>query len=190
MESIGSTEMIYQLSEEYYVRTLRDGDIDGPYPKWFEDQDVSRYNSHGKFFKTEDVFRNFIKSSNSESRIVWAICHKNDGHIGNISLDKISFINRNADYVVIIGNKAHWKKGVAFIASQIIIRHGFNKLNLKRIWCSTAGLNLPMQALAKKLGMIQEGRRRSQFYFEGKWDDMVEYGLLKEECSFLETNMK
>jgi RimJ/RimL family protein N-acetyltransferase len=185
LESNGGIEMIYQLSEEYYVRTLREADLAGSYPSWFEDQDVSRYNSHGKFFKTEDDFRNFMKTSNSENRVVWAICHKKDGHIGNVSLDKISFINRNADYVVIIGNKIHWKKGIAFMASQAIIRHGFNKLNLKRIWCATASSNLPMQALAKKLGMIQEGCRRSHFYFDGKWDDMVEFGMLKNECSFL-----
>jgi RimJ/RimL family protein N-acetyltransferase len=107
------------------------------------------------------------------------------GILNLVSLDKISFVNRNADYVVIIGNKAHWKKGVAFMASQAIIKHGFNKLNLKRIWCATASSNIPMQALAKRLGMMQEGCRRSHFYFDGKWDDMVEFGILKDECSFL-----
>ena len=177
--------MIYQLNEEYYVRTLRENDLLGPYPDWFEDQEVSRYNSHGKFFKTEDDFRSFLKNSNTNDRIVWAICHKRDGHIGNISLDKISFVDRNADYVVMIGNKAHWKRGVALMASKAIIRHGFNKLNLNRIWCATADSNLHMKDLALRLGMTQEGRRRSHFYFDGKWEDMVEFGMLKDECAFL-----
>ena len=177
--------MIYQLNAEYYVRSLRESDLAGSYPSWFEDQDVCRYNSHGKFSKTEDDFRNFIKTSNSENRVVWAICHDKDGHIGNVSLDKISFVNRNADYVVIIGNKAHWKKGVAFMASQAIIKHGFTKLNLKRIWCATADSNLQMKDLALRLGMTQEGRRRSHFYFDGRWEDMIEFGILKDECAFL-----
>lgn len=173
--------MIYQLSDEYFVRTLREPDLDGAYMSWFEDQEVCDYNSHGKFFKTRDHFRSYVAGQNGEDQIVWAICHKVDGHIGNISLQIISFINRNADFGVLIGDKRHWGKGVALLAGTKIFYHGFFKLNLKRIYCQTAASNVSMQSLAKKLGMIEEGRRRSNFYLNGKWVDMIEYGLLRHE---------
>ena len=32
--------MIKQLNEQYYVRGLCEADIEGPYPLWFEDQEV------------------------------------------------------------------------------------------------------------------------------------------------------
>jgi ribosomal-protein-alanine N-acetyltransferase len=173
--------MIYQLRNGYYVRTLQQSDLDGPYISWFEDQDVSTYNSHGKFFKTKDYFSSYVAEQDKEEQLVWAICHKDDGHIGNISLQLISFINRNADFGVLIGDKRHWGKGVALQAGMKMLYHGFFKLNLKRVYCQTAASNVPMQNLAKNLGMIQEGCRRSNLYLEGKWVDMIEYGILKNE---------
>jgi ribosomal-protein-alanine N-acetyltransferase len=50
--------MIYELSDNYSVRPFDETDLDGAYPSWFEDQDVCRYNSHGKFFKTKAYLKN------------------------------------------------------------------------------------------------------------------------------------
>ena len=173
--------MIYQLSDEYFVRPLQESDLEGAYMSWFEDQEVCSYNSHGKFFKTRAHFRAYLDGLNSEDQVVWAICHKTDGHIGNISLQGISFINRNADFAVLIGDKRHWGRGVAYEAGKKLIHHGFFKLNLERIYCATAATNTSMRNLAKKLGMIEEGCRRSHLYLDGKWVDMIEYGILRHE---------
>ena len=78
--------MIYAIADGYHVRGLRESDLAGPYLSWFEDQQVCKYNSHGKFPKTADWFRAFYGELNREDQLVWAICHKDDGHIGNISL--------------------------------------------------------------------------------------------------------
>lgn len=177
--------MIYQLSENYFVRALRESDLDGPYPSWFEDQEVCRYNSHGKFFKTLADFRAYLDDLSGEDQVVWAICHVADGHIGNISLQGISFINRHADFAVLIGDKRHWGKGVAYQAAKALFLHGFNKLNLERIWCATAAPNMVMRNLAKRLGMVEEGCRRSHLYLNGEWVDMIEFGILRSECEFL-----
>jgi len=177
--------MIYQLNSDYYVRMLRDEDLLGPYPSWFEDQEVCLFNSHGKFFKTQDDFHTYLDSLSGEDQVVWAICHTTDGHIGNVSLQGISFIHRHADFGIIIGDKNHWGRGVAFLATKALFRHGFNKLNLERIWCSAAFPNLAMRKLAKRLGMVEEGCRRAHLYLNGEWVDMVEFGLLRCECEFL-----
>jgi ribosomal-protein-alanine N-acetyltransferase len=180
--------MIYQLSDEYYVRALGLEDLEGPYPSWFEDQEVCRYNSHGKFFKTPADFRAYIEGLSGEDQVVWAICHASDGHIGNISLQGISFINQHADFGVLIGDKRHWGKGIAYEAAKALFRHGFNKLNLERIWCATAAPNLAMRHLAKRLGLVEEGCRRSHLYLDGAWVDMIEFGILRSECTFLESD--
>jgi ribosomal-protein-alanine N-acetyltransferase len=174
--------MIYRLNDDYFVRALQEADVAGAYPSWFEDQEVCRYNSHGKFFKTSAYFRSWIEALDNEDRVVWAICHNTDGHIGNISLQIISFINRNAEFAIILGDKRHWGKGVARIAGEKLIAHGFDKLNLERIYCGTAANNLAMRKLAVALGMLEEGCRRSHLYLDGSWVDVVEYGLLRSDA--------
>lgn len=173
--------MIYELADGYCVRGLREEDLDGPYPSWFEDQEVCHFNSHGKFFKTTEWFREFYHNLNREDRVVWAICHHEDGHIGNVSLQSISFINRNAEYAIVIGNPRHWRKSVGLNASLALLRHGFQKLNLERVYCGTAATNLGMQKLAVQMGMVEEGRRRKHLFLNGEMVDMIEYGVLRQD---------
>jgi Acetyltransferases, including N-acetylases of ribosomal proteins len=173
--------VIYQLDDDYYVRPLSEDDLRGPYPGWFEDQDVCRYNSHGKFFKTASWFRDYVASLNAEDRVVWAICHREHGHIGNISLQGISFINRTAEFAIILGDRRHWGRGVGLLAGRALLRHGFDKLNLERIYCGTAATNSGMIRLATAMGMTLEGTRRSHLFLEGARVDVVEYGILRSE---------
>ena len=173
--------MIYRLNDTYYVRPLDEYDLDGAYRSWFEDQEVCRFNSHGKFFKTRSFFQTYLANLNTEDRVVWAICNDEDGHIGNISLQDISFINRTAEFAILIGDKTHWGKGVARLAGGAILMHGFTKLNLERIYCGTAANNEGMKALATDLGMQVEGRRRMHLFLEGARIDVLDYGILREE---------
>lgn len=173
--------MIYQLNHAYYVRALNLDDLDGPYPSWFEDQQVCQYNNHGKFFKSKAELESFIANISNRQELVWAICHDKDGHIGNVSLQSINWINRSAEFAILMGNKAHWNKGAAFLASNQLVKHGFEKLNLHRIYCGTAATNQGMIKLASKLHMTQEGLRRQHLFLEGHWCDMLEFGVLKEE---------
>ena len=173
--------MIYELADGYFVRGLLEQDLEGPYSTWFQDQEVCKYNSHGKFLKNADWFREFYNNLNSEDQLVWAICHQDDGHIGNVSLQNISFINRNAEYAILIGNRKHWRKSAGLNASLALLRHGFLKLNLERVYCGTSDANLAMQRLALSMGMSEEGRRKRHLFLEGSWQDMIEYGLLRED---------
>ncbi len=173
--------MIYELSKEYIVRPLTESDLDRSYPGWFEDQEVCRYNSHGKFFKTQAYFREYLNDLNREDRVVWAVCHVGGDHIGNVSLQEISLINRTAEFAILLGDKRHWGKGVGLLAGRKLLEHGFNKLNLERIYCGTAATNEAMKRLALALGMVLEGTRRRHLFLEGSRVDVLEYGILQPE---------
>ncbi|WP_372763556.1 GNAT family N-acetyltransferase [Litorivivens sp.] len=173
--------MIYRLSAEYFVRVFDEADLDGPYPLWFQDQEVCSYNGHGKFFYSREALKSFALTANSERQIVWAICHGKDGHIGNISLQNISSINRVGELAILIGAKSHWGAGVGHLAGMVLLRHGFQKLGLEKIYCGTADCNTGMKKLALSLGMQHEGTRRSHVFLNGKREDVVEYGVLRTE---------
>jgi [ribosomal protein S5]-alanine N-acetyltransferase len=173
--------MICRLSDEYFVRALRASDLDGPYPGWFEDLEVCRYNSHGVFCRTRAWFEAYFRDLDRNDRVVWAVCHSVDGHIGNISLQSISWIDRRAEFAILMGDKRHWGKGVSILAGRRLLEHGFTRLNLERVYCGTAATNTAMRKLAAKLGMAEEGCRRKHVYLEGSWVDVVDYGVLRDE---------
>lgn len=174
--------MMYKLNEEYYVRSLKEMDLEGPYIGWFDDQDVCLYNSHGKFSKSDAYYKNYILSiGNEKNELIWAICSVTDGHIGNVSLTDISFINRKAEFGIIMGSRKHWGKGVAKMASKMLLYHAFNKLNLNRVYCSVVELNIGMLKLAHSIGMKKEGILRENSWLDGAWVNDIQYGIIKEE---------
>lgn len=173
-----------QLNEHYFVRGLREEDVEGPYPTWFEDQEVCAFNSHGKFVRSKEYFRSYVRSLDEKDAVVWAVCHSQDGHIGNVALQNITLINRNAEFAVILGDRRHWGLGVGLLAAKALFEHGFHKLNLHRIYCGTAATNDAMKHMAGRLGMREEGIRRDHLFLNGQWVDAVEYGVLRSEfCS-------
>lgn len=173
--------MTERLSNDYYVRPLRESDVDGPYPSWFEDPETCRYNSHGKFPKSLDALRQYVRGLDRGDQIVWAICHDVDGHIGNISLQTISWINRHGELAVLLGDRRHWGKGVGVLAGRHLLGHAFERLNLHKVHCGTASGNVAMCRMATAIGMREEGRRPQHLFLEGEWHDMVLYGVLRAD---------
>lgn len=169
--------------QKIYLRGLQIEDASGNYQKWFNDQEVCQYNTHGIFPMNENQLIDFITATySSRNTLVLAIVSIEENiHIGNVSLQNIDWIARTAEFAIIIGEKAFWNKGVGLEAAKLIIQHGFNTLNLNRIYCGTSSENFGMQTLAKKLNMTEEGFRRKALFKNNQYNNIIEYGLLKEE---------
>lgn len=165
------------------LRILAKEDVSKNYIHWFDDSEVCKFNSHHRFPYSEENLIKYIENLyNSNNNLVLAIIEKNTNiHIGNISLQNINFINRSAEFAIIIGEKDYWGKGIAKECGKLILEHGFNSLNLNRIYCGTSSNNIGMQQLAVFLGFSEEGRRRKAEFKNGEYADVVEYGLLKDE---------
>ncbi len=165
------------------LRTLDPKDAKGPYAKWFNNAETCKHNSHHAFPYYKGDAQSYIESINrSRKDLVLAITDKKNGsHIGNIALQKIDYISRNAEFAIILGNANYRGKGFAKEAAHLLVSHGFSVLNLNRIYCGTSNNNMAMKKLAESLGMKREGMRRKALYKAGRYVDIAEYGLLKNE---------
>src|SRR5690606_33880262 len=117
-----------------------------------------------------------------QNHVVLAIIETESGiHIGNVALQSINWVSRNAEFAILLGNKKYWGGGYGEEAAKLIVEYGFNRLNLHRIYCGTFHDNNGMIRLAGKLKMKEEGRRREGFFKDGRFVDVIEYGVLKSE---------
>lgn len=171
------------VGKNVYLRPLEEKDLQGNYVWWLNDEEVSRYNSHHTFpYSYSEGVEYIKKSSKTKDKIVLAIVLSNRNlHIGNIALQNIDYVNRNAELAILLGEKDYWHKGYSKEAAFLILKHGFDELDLNRIYCGTSSKNIAMQKLAISLGMIQEGIRRKAFFKDGQYTDIVEYGILSSE---------
>jgi len=75
----------------------------------------------------------------------------------------------------------HWRHGYAHEASAAAVRYAFEDLGLHRLEAAIEPMNAPSRALARKLGMRQEGVSRRRLMARGAWRDMCIYALTIEE---------
>ena len=177
--------MFFLEDEIIGLRCLSEKDIEleGGYKDWFNDPEVCKYNSHHRFPMTCSDIENYVRTCNADkTRIVLAIDVKNvNKHIGNISLQQIDLINRQAEIAFIIGDKCSWRNGQAFRSAILLIDHAFVELGLNRIYFGTSKENIGMQKLGEKLGFQLQGVLRQALYKHGRFIDVLQYDLLSEE---------
>lgn len=171
------------IGKHIYLRLLQESDAEGNYPNWLNDKEVCRYNSHGDTLYTKEMALSYIKSTqNNPTCKVFAICdNETDKHIGNIALQAISAKNQSAEFAILMGEKSIWGRGFSKEAAKLLFAYGFNELNLHRIYCGTSEANIGMQRLALSIGMELEGRRKEAMYKNGRFFDVLEYGIIKND---------
>lgn len=74
-----------------------------------------------------------------------------------------------------------WGHGYATDAARTMITFGFDTLGLHRISAAIGPDNAASIAIAKRLGMVYEGRIRHHVFTNGVWRDSLLYSVLADE---------
>jgi RimJ/RimL family protein N-acetyltransferase len=153
------------------------------YYEWMGNELVNEFNSHGLFPQSQKELDNFFdRCENDKSLLSFCmIDRKTSNHIGMVSLQRIDLINRSAEFAIIIGAIDYWGKGYATEALKILLRFGFLKLGLNRIWSATAEVNHGMLNVFKKVNMKHEGTYREGQFLNGKFENTMAYAILNKE---------
>ena len=147
--------------------------------RWFNDPNLNKYTSHRTKHMTAGDVQCYTHELKITSNIkAWKVIRKDSSHIGNISLQHIDYINRSAEIAWMISEQG---KGAGTEAGKQVLDYAFNILNLNRVWCGCVKENIGMVKLAGKLGMKQEGISREAFFLDGRYTDIIQFGILKGE---------
>ena len=80
-----------------------------------------------------------------------------------------------------IFNKNYWRKGYAYEICSRLISHGFEEMELHKIYANAIDTEKSV-ALMKKLGMQPEGiQKKHTKSNEGNWCDLHSYAILDED---------
>lgn len=163
----------------------------GNYYKWSENQKVVFFNTHGQFPKSKDSIDSFFNEIDNNTILCMAIIHvvreenqiasEEVRHIGNVSLQCFDWINRSAELAIIIGEQKYLSRGLGKLACKAMVEHGFNKLNLHRIWGGCAAENIGMNRIFEKLDFKKEGEFRDAVFLNGNYQNIVQYGVLNND---------
>jgi len=152
---------------------------------WFNDEETTLHMQQHYYPNTKSMQMDFYKKiiKNNKEKIQLGIYHKKDKILcGLVSLNKIDNLNRNAEISLIIGENKYRKLEVSHEAMKLIINHAFNTINLHKI---NAGYIETLESwglfLRRTFGFSNEGIQKEQVYKNGKYLNIVNLGLTKNQ---------
>ena len=155
------------------------------YVRWFNDPEVIR---HLKIFQPlslgqeEQWYADVLKKPVEEQPLCIEILQHNEWiFVGNLAFMTINQHDRSAEVGIAIGEKQYWGKGFGSEALTLLIEHGFNTLNLNRIFLHVYETNQRAVRSYEKTGFSIEGRLRQARYLNGRYVDVIIMSILKDE---------
>jgi diamine N-acetyltransferase len=130
--------------------------------KWFEGQ-LANAPTHGQILAIE-----------ARAGEEWV-------HIGNTGIHNIEPVHLNAEFGILIGEKSYWNQGYGREATRLTLQHGFEDLNLHRIFLHVYDNNPRAIAAYKAAGFVQEGILREAVYKNGKYLNIIVMSVLHTE---------
>lgn len=148
-------------------------DLTQDYLSWLQNPEVTQYLETGRMPMTmEKLLDYYERTTNSEHDMIFAIWA--DGkHVGNITLNGISWIHRTAEVALMIGNKEFWNKGVGTRAIELISEHAFERLNLYKLHAGAYAENMGSIRAFLKAGYHQEAVLKRQYAFTHSVDNVI-----------------
>lgn len=131
--------------------------------------------------------RNWFDSKvlNDKSTEMFSIVDVNTGELlGACGLCYIDWINRNADFSIYIGkDDVYIDERYAIEAAQIMMKYGFEELNLHRLWSEIYSFDEAKKVMFDRLGFKLEGVHKETHWTEGKWCDSLFYGYVMHDLA-------
>lgn len=171
------------MPTEIYLREIERTDLPN-INQWRNDPDIVDLLGANFLFIGAGVeerwFDNYLTTRDKTVRLA-IVESGTDIHIGNVNLTAIHSVNRSAEFSIFIGNKAYWSAGCGSLAARKMLTHGFNNLNLHRIYLTLLLSNERAKRMYQRLGFREEGCQRQATFKNGNYHDVLSMALLKDE---------
>lgn len=164
---------------EIKIRKFQETDI--PYKvRWINDDENNRFLHYDLPLEENKTLLWFNSIKDREDRADFTITYK-DAPVGLIGLINIDNKNRKGEYYIAIGEKNYKGKGIATVASELLIMESLNTYNLNKIYLYTEVENIAAQKLFEKVGFKKEGLLKEDLIYKGRKIDRFVYALIIEE---------
>lgn len=132
--------------------------------------------------ESKEYLEEYIVQQQYHSRKAYGFCISLIQHqpIGLIGLSNISSKFRKAELWFKLLPE-YWGKGYITEAANMVLKLGFEELNLHRIEAGVATENVASIKVLEKIGMLREGHRRKILPIRGEWKDNFHYAILEED---------
>lgn len=174
--------MARKYGEKIMLREYQENDL-AHMMDWINDPTIVKFLSDRFLYpQSRRQVENFLNETMKDDWTGFVISDRETGdYRGQIDFVNVDQKNGCAEVAIVIGDTNNISKGIGTEAMKLMMEFGFKNLRLKRIELSCWDYNERAINLYNKLGFTEEGRKRKNRYYDGKYHDEVFFGILREE---------
>jgi RimJ/RimL family protein N-acetyltransferase len=101
--------------------------------------------------------------------------------IGSCALFHVDATSRTCELGIGIGDKDYWGRGYGRESVGLLLRYAFECRNFHKVWLRVHAVNERAIRAYLACGFVEEGRQRAHVWSNGRYDDLVLMGLLRED---------
>ena len=160
--------------------------------RWLADPEVIRYTTINSPFSRAMEEKWFdqqlaVPITEGQTLAVEVSVGDNWVHIGTTDLHKVESVNNSAEFGLMLGEKDYWHKGYGLKTTELMLKHGFEDMNLNRIYLFVFPENMFAVKAYETAGFVKEGVQRQALYKNGKYHDIILMSVLHSEWKGLES---
>lgn len=160
------------------LKILKVDDVSQSYVDWFSNSEVTRF-SNNQFRKfTLESQINYVKDCYDDPNTDLYGIFDGDLHIGNIEINGLQTYHKCAEIKYVVGDTNYWGKGVGSFAISSLIDIARNDYQLNKLYAGTVEDNEGSVKVLKKNGFLIEGRRIKHLFYDGKFHNQLDFGLI------------
>ena len=165
--------------DQVFLEYLTQNDVDQIF-QWLKDEEFKKLLFYQYYPpKSEKIIEEINKSCEEKKNHEFMIFEKNTKEkIGWAGIYEIDKICNNGEIRFFIGNKNFWGKGFGTEVVKLLLDLGFKKFKLHRIYGGANIENFGSIKIFEKLNFVKEGISREAFFKNGKYYDLVHFGLI------------
>jgi [ribosomal protein S5]-alanine N-acetyltransferase len=152
------------------------------------DYEVTKYNCGDAYVSAEQVKKlisSQIEDFAGKLSVRWGISLRQEGSRTGPVMGMVGFNYWDrTDHRASIGLELHqslWGQGIMTEALEAVLRFMFERMGLNRVEASASVYNDKCIVMLKKMGFVQEGLQREQYYEKGEYHDLVLMALLRRD---------
>ena len=178
-------KVYFWMTDKVKLRPLSITDAEKKWEEWF-DTKTRRYLEYQldlpplSLTEYTEQLKDSCEFKDTSSTISFAIDNIQGEHVGWINIFKGVPKHGTFSFGVSIYPE-HRRQGYAEDTIRLILKYGFHELRFHKCNSECLAINQESIQLHKKLGFQEEGRRRQTIFMDGKYHDIVMFGLLVDE---------
>ena len=101
--------------------------------------------------------------------------------IGQCALFNVNATAQTCELGITIGDKEYWGRGYGHESINLLVEYAFRYHNYRKVWLQVHAGNERAMRAYQACGFVEEGRLRAHVWSDGRYDDLVVMGMLREE---------